>query len=89
MTLKSVMLQLSESQIVLLDRQAKREGVSRSQIVRSAVNALLSPTPDDDVARRYAAAYPTRELGVDEWGDRDQWHAAAERARAGADRGAW
>jgi hypothetical protein len=83
------MLQLSEDQIALLDRQAKRDGVSRSHVVRSAVTALLLPAPDRDVAQLYANAYPDDKLGVDEWGDRDQWHAAAERDRANAERGSW
>jgi hypothetical protein len=83
------MLQLSEDQIALLDLQAKRDGVSRSHVVRSAVSAFVQPTPDADVAQLYANAYPNGRLGVDEWGDRDQWHAAAERDRARVDRGAW
>lgn len=89
MTLKSIMLQFSEEQIEQLDRAAKHSGASRSQVVRDAVDALLAPKPDADVAALYAAAYPSGSFGTDEWGDLDAWHDAIERQRVATDRGAW
>ena len=85
MTLKSVMVQLSDEQISELDRVALHRGESRSQVVRDAVDALIAPPIDPDVAALYERAYPDGKSGVDEWGDLDAWHDAARRARADAD----
>ncbi len=81
MTLKSVMVQLDPAQLAALDREAQRLDVSRSQLIRDAIDASLSPQLDADLARQYADAYPEPTLGADGWGDLDAWHAAA-----GADR---
>lgn len=83
MTKTSVMVQLEPSQIEALDERARREGISRSRLIRQAVDELLHPPTDPDIAAQYAAAYPDRRLGSDDWGDVDAWHEAAE-----ADRGA-
>jgi hypothetical protein len=78
------MLQLRDDQIVRLDAHATAIGVSRSKLVRDAVDASLDRPLVVDVAALYAQAYPSRtESGpdVDEWGDLDAWHEAAARAR--------
>lgn len=84
MSLKSVMLQLSEEQIDELDRVAHQQGISRSKLVRDAVDALIDPPSDVTIDEQYARAYPTPSSGLDEWGDLDAWHDAARRARAEA-----
>lgn len=90
MTLKSVMLQLEVSQIERLDREAARTGVSRSHLIRQAVDAALTPPPDRDIAARYAAGYPDGDAAdVDAWGDVEHWRAAAARDRSGAARDPW
>lgn len=91
------MLQLSVDQIDELDRTARRAGVSRSQLVRNAVDALIDPPSNVDIAEQYARAYPVPTDGVDDWGDLDVWHAAARSERIDAAsghtptevRGAW
>jgi Ribbon-helix-helix protein, copG family len=97
MALKSVMIQLRPEQIEALDRHADKIGASRSRLIREAVDAALAPAQQPDLVARYAAAYPVDELGigelgVDEWGSRDQWHAAAAERRlndANAARDPW
>lgn len=71
------MLQLREDQIAELDAHALASNISRSKLVRDAVDAALRPALRPDVEALYAAAYPTVSFGVDEWGDVDAWHAAA------------
>jgi hypothetical protein len=89
MTLKSVMLQLDVAQIERLDREAARAGVSRSHLIRQAVDAAFSPPIDHDLAARYAAAYPDGGIDTDEWGNLDEWHAAAGRDRIRSAREPW
>jgi hypothetical protein len=83
------MVQLSEDRIKRLDRVATRSGVSRSQVVRDAIDNALTPPIDSDLAARYAAAYPDNDDTVDEWGELDEWHSAAARERASDDRDPW
>jgi Arc/MetJ-type ribon-helix-helix transcriptional regulator len=67
---KQTLVQLSEEQVVALDRRAQRDGVSRSQLIRRAVDAFLA---DDEEARIDAAiieGYRRIPPGTpDEWGD--------------------
>lgn len=92
MTLRSVMLQLRDDQIARLDAQAAGMGVSRSKLVRDAVDAALDRPLAVDVAAQYAAAYPNGDgpelaaAEVDEWGDLDAWHEAAARSRPAGER---
>ena len=88
MTLRSVMLQLREDQIARLDAEATRARVSRSKLVRDAVDAQMQGSVDIDLAERYRLAYADG-LGVDAWGDLDAWHAAAERSRRDGSRAPW
>ena len=87
MSLRSVMLQLRDDQIARLDAQAAGMGVSRSKLVRDAVDASLDRPLAVDVAAQYAAAYPHGEgpdgpaSDSDAWGDIDAWHEAAARSR--------
>jgi hypothetical protein len=83
------MLQLREDQIEALDAQGARTHVSRSRLVREAIDASLRGPREQDVAELYRLAYPTPEFGHDEWGDLDEWHAAAARHRAGSDPEPW
>ena len=76
-SLKSVMVQLSDHQIARLDVEAARMGVSRSSVVRSAVDDSLRPRFDQAVADQYAQAYPDGKFGSDDWGSLDAWHEAA------------
>jgi Arc/MetJ-type ribon-helix-helix transcriptional regulator len=80
--MRSVMVQLSEDQITRLDVEAARKGVSRSSVVRAAVDGSLKSRFDQAIADQYAQAYPDGTFGVDEWGSLDEWHAAAAKSRA-------
>jgi predicted transcriptional regulator len=80
--MRSVMVQLSDDQIARLDVEAARKGVSRSSVVRSAVDESLRARFDQAVADQYAVAYPDGTFGSDEWGSLDDWHAAAAKSRA-------
>ena len=83
------MLQLRDDQLERLDADAVRAGVSRSKLVRDAVDVLLDGRTDRDVAEQYRDAYPTSEFGTDDWGDIDAWHEAAANQRATAARDSW
>ena len=67
---KQTLVQLTEEQVVALDHRARRDGVSRSQLIRQAVDSLLA---DDEEARIDAAiveGYRRIPAGTpDEWGD--------------------
>lgn len=56
--------------------------MSRSSLVRDAVDAFLRSRTDRSVAEQYSHAYPGCGSGVDQWGDLDAWHKAAADARA-------
>jgi Ribbon-helix-helix protein, copG family len=92
MTLRSVMLQLRDDQIARLDAQAAGMGVSRSKLVRDAVDASLDRPLAVDVAAQYRSAYPDSDgpdgpaSDTDAWGDIDAWHEAAARSRRTGER---
>jgi Ribbon-helix-helix protein, copG family len=90
MTLRSVMLQLSERQIERLDKEASAAGVSRSHLVRVAVDEHLSARFQGSVAEQYALAYPSdgEADDVDEFGNLTAFHRAAAADRQ-SDREPW
>lgn len=67
---KQTLVQLTEEQVLALDERARSVGVSRSQVIRDAVDAFLA---DDEEARLSAAiveGYRRIPPGVpDGWGD--------------------
>ncbi len=79
--MRSVMVQLSEDQITRLDVEAARKGVSRSSVVRSAVDISLRSRFDQAVADKYAQSYADGTFGSDAWGSIDEWHTAAAKNR--------
>lgn len=89
MSLKSVMLQLSDEQLERLDAEASRLGVSRSKVVRDCVDQTFAERFDQRVAELYATAYATTGNDVDEWGSLDEWHATAARSRSTDTRDRW
>ncbi len=74
-------MHLSDDQIARLDVEAAHKGVSRSSVVRSAVDESMRPRFDQAIADQYAVAYPDGTFGSDEWGSLDDWHEAAAKGR--------
>ena len=67
------MVQLNEHLLEGLDRRARREGVSRSQLIRQALEAFLAADREEEIDRQRVEAYRRMPQGgehdVDEWGD--------------------
>lgn len=79
------MVQLTEPLVDLLDRRAAREGVSRSRVIRDAVEQYLRLDHEAEIDRRIIEGYTRLPDGPeDDWGDLDAWRdaLAADRARA-------
>jgi metal-responsive CopG/Arc/MetJ family transcriptional regulator len=82
MAVRPTLVQLPPELIDRLDRRAVRERVSRSQVVREAVNAYLRTDAEDEVAESYRKGYDAIPYGTpDEWGDVDAFHAELARQR--------
>lgn len=67
------MVQLNEDLLHHLDRKAVREGVSRSQLIRRAVEVFLTLDREADIDRQMVEGYRRVPQGgdddIDEWGD--------------------
>ncbi|HEV8571451.1 MAG TPA: CopG family transcriptional regulator [Actinomycetota bacterium] len=57
MARKQVIVQLDEELVAQLDRTARREGVSRSELIRRGVRALLDGGSEAEAVRRLVEAY--------------------------------
>jgi Arc/MetJ-type ribon-helix-helix transcriptional regulator len=57
MARKQVLVQLDESMVRALDAQARRAGVSRSELIRRGVSALLEAGNEADAVRAMVEAY--------------------------------
>jgi len=79
---RQTLVQLTDPLVERLDRRAAREGVSRSQVIRDAVEAYLHDDQEAEIARRFREGYERIPPGTpDEWGDPDAFHAGLVRAR--------
>ncbi|MGH8898164.1 MAG: ribbon-helix-helix protein, CopG family [Egibacteraceae bacterium] len=67
------MVQLTDELLDLLDRRAAQEGVSRSQLIREAIQAFLAEDHEREINRQIVEGYTRMPQGgeydVDEWGD--------------------
>jgi len=74
------MVQLSEELIMVLDRVAARAGVSRSHVIRDAVEAFVANDREAMIDRQIIDGYTRMPQGgeydVDEWGNVDKLMAA-------------
>lgn len=82
------MVQLTDELIGMLDRRAAQEGVSRSQVIREAIEAFFEADRSSAVDRQLVDGYSRVPQGsaydADEWGDLATMMAAltADQARA-------
>lgn len=57
MARRQVLVQLSDDLLALLDRQAERRHVSRSQVIREAVERLTAADREAEIDRQIADGY--------------------------------
>jgi len=97
MTTRQTIVQLTDPLVDLLDKRAAREHVSRSQVIREAVEAYLREDREAEIDRQIVESYTRFPAGgehdIDEWGDLNAWHEGLAEARAqergGAHADAW
>lgn len=67
------MVQLNEELVAQLDRRAVRTGVSRSQLIREAIEAFLTADRTAVIDRQIVEGYSRKpqggEFDADEWGE--------------------
>lgn len=68
------LVQLSDALVAALDQRAAKHGVSRSQLIREAVEAHLRDDLDAEISRRIVAGYERfPQASTDDWGDPEAW----------------
>lgn len=71
------MVQLNDELVRLLDERASRIGVSRSHLIREAIEAYLASDRESTIDREIIDGYTRMPQGgehdVDEWGDLGAW----------------
>lgn len=82
--MRQTLLQLTDELVVALDRRAKREGVSRSKLVRDLLDAALSSGAEHDRAMIEGYRRMPQSEAVDAWGDLDAWTQANARRNMAA-----
>ena len=78
MARRQVLVQLSDDLLALLDRQAERRRVSRSQVIREAVERFTATDREAEIDRQIVAGYRRVPQEDHPWSD---W-AAVDTARA-------
>ena len=67
------MVQLTDELVSLLDRRAAAAGVSRSHVIREAIEAYFTADREAEINRQIKEGYTRMpqggEFDVDEWGD--------------------
>ncbi|MGH8906571.1 MAG: CopG family transcriptional regulator [Egibacteraceae bacterium] len=75
------LVQLNDTLLAVLDQRAARRGVSRSHIIREAVEAYLADDYDSEVTRQIIAGYERIPQSTpDEWGDPTAFTSATARS---------
>lgn len=84
-TTKPTMVQLTEPLLERLDARAGRERISRSRLIRDAVEAYLAGDTCPELEDRYRRAYEAEPLDEPEaWGSIAAWHRGLASARGEA-----
>jgi predicted DNA-binding protein len=74
------LVQLNEALLAALDQRAARRGISRSRLIREAIEAHLRTDQDAEVSRRIIEGYTkTPQATLDQWGDPAEAATAAAR----------
>jgi predicted transcriptional regulator len=64
------LVQLNDTLLAVLDQRAAKQGISRSQIIRNAIEAYLGQDYEAEVTRQIIAGYERiPQATTDEWGD--------------------
>ncbi len=64
------LVQLNDTLLAALDQRAGKRGVSRSQLIREAIEAYLAEDYDAEITRQIIAGYERIPQAMpDEWGD--------------------
>ncbi|MGH8873862.1 MAG: CopG family transcriptional regulator [Acidimicrobiia bacterium] len=80
MTRTQTLVQLNDTLLALLDQRAAKRGVSRSQVIREAVEAYLGSDYESEISRQILAGYERIPQSTpDEWGDPTPFTTAAAR----------
>lgn len=82
--MRQTLVQLTDELVEALDRRARREGVSRSKLVRDILAAALSSADEQDRALVEGYRQAPQSDGADAWGDVDAWTAACARRNLAA-----
>jgi len=81
---RQTLVQLTDQLVEALDRRAKREGVSRSKLVRDLLDAALSTSEEHDRALVEGYRRAAQSDAADAWGDLEAWTAANSRRNLAA-----
>lgn len=74
------LVQLNEMLLAALDQRASRRGISRSQLIREAVEAHLAADYDAEISRRIIEGYEAiAQATPDAWADPEDVRAASVR----------
>ncbi len=74
------LVQLDNTLLALLDQRAAKRRVSRSQVIREAVEAHLVDDYEAEISRQIVAGYErVPQSTADEWGDPTSFTSAAAR----------
>lgn len=74
------LVQLNDTLLAVLDQRAAKRGVSRSQVVREAVETYLAGDYEAEISRRIVAGYERLPQATpDDWGDPAGFGAGAAR----------
>lgn len=74
------LVQLSDTLLAALDQRAAKRGVSRSQLIREAVEVYVAEDHEAEISRRIIAGYERIPQSTpDDWGDPAAFTAAGAR----------
>jgi hypothetical protein len=71
--MRQTLVQLTDELVEALDRRARREGVSRSKLVRHLLDSALSSGEEHDRALLDGYGRTPQSDAVDSWGNLDAW----------------